>query len=227
MPRFSTVVWSDTFDGAAQNFHGYNGWFGDYSPDVTLSGSGYVITPHNFLHDVHHEVTSFLGLGQDYGVRLTLEANGATAFSMGVSMRADTATEGINCYVVEGGTILFSDSSGILDSAAVGTTGTHTITVDCVGTSLKGYYDDVEVCSATAVGADNGDNIGVLLNNNPANTSRWHMIEVLATPPLQIIRPDGDVTRVGWVDEGAGTTNLWDGLDETTTSDADYITVTL
>ncbi|MCD6056584.1 MAG: hypothetical protein K0Q89_114 [Thermomicrobiales bacterium] len=46
-------------------------------------------------------------------------------------------------------------------------------------------------------------------------------------PPSETLRPDADVARVGWVNESAGTTNLWQSIDETTTNDSDYVTVTI
>lgn len=39
----------------------------------------------------------------------------------------------------------------------------------------------------------------------------------------QFGRPDSDVTREDWVDEGSATTSLYASIDETTASDADYV----
>jgi hypothetical protein len=52
-------------------------------------------------------------------------------------------------------------------------------------------------------------------------------VTVTGGTDTQTIRPDGDVTRVDWVDEGAATTNLFESIDEDPASDSDYITVSV
>jgi hypothetical protein len=65
------------------------------------------------------------------------------------------------------------------------------------------------------------------------DTSTWNyfVLDVVVRPgsvaATETLRPDSDVARVGWVTNTAGTTNLWDTLNETSTSDADYITVSV
>jgi hypothetical protein len=40
-------------------------------------------------------------------------------------------------------------------------------------------------------------------------------------------RPDEDITVTVWTDQAAGTTNLWNAVDETSVSESDYVTATM
>ena len=39
----------------------------------------------------------------------------------------------------------------------------------------------------------------------------------------QFARPSADTTRTAWTDQAGGTTNIWDTINESVASDADYI----
>jgi hypothetical protein len=98
--------------------------------------------------------------------------------------------------------------------------------------SLFGWWPfEVDAVDYSGQGATLSGGVNVLWLDGPPSSWMADPPELpwVPEPPIatQDIRPAGDITVNAWVNEAAGTTDLWQSIDEVTPSDADYVTVSV
>ena len=107
-------------------------------------------------------------------------------------------------------TISFSDSFTLANTIGTGGGGTN----DVVGLAYR---------IVTGNGATTFSTTGTYINSMQSRSALIISFKEAAGAAVAYLRPDGDTATDGWTDASAGTSNIFQSVDEASVGDADYV----